>query len=77
MPLPTSLGLHIEHYYGNSTYVIITRLYEDRCTMLDQSSNWGRGAYDANALSSYQYKLINPSITTLQLLKRHYPEVFI
>ena len=77
MPMPTSLGLHIEHHNGDSSYVIITRLYNDRCTMLDQSEGWGRGAYGANALSSYHYELIDPSITTLQLLKRHYPELLI
>ena len=77
MPIPTSLGLHIENYNGDSSYVIITCIFNDRCTMLDQSEGWNRSTYGSSALNAYTYELIDPSITSLNLLKHHYPELFL
>ena len=77
MPIPTSLGLHIEYYSGISGYVIVTKAREDRCTMLNQLEDWDSGSYGTNALSNYHYTLIDPSITTLDLLKLHYPELLL
>lgn len=77
MPIPTSLGLHIEHYNNASNYVIVTRIFNDRCTMLDQSEGWNRGSYGSNALTAYTYELIDPSIISFNLLKLHYPELLV
>lgn len=77
MPLPQSTGFFLETRTScdSVNHVIVTQLTDSTATMFTIGDTLD--TYSTYHLLDYNYTLIDPTITSVTLLREAYPELFI